>query len=820
MKEESNEMRKVRNVQGELTDLPEFNPRATLASRIRALLLEATGLPSLAHDYGTLGRNEELVTTSYGGAVTQIVSDGTFLYYGTEDIPGKIVKIDLDDFSYVNSVTLGSALGRSECLTLDDTYLYVGDHYDPATITRIRLSDFTIFDTLTLNVGDDYATELYVNGKYLIVTTTANIVRVDLDTFTRVDALVNTGAGGSTACSDGIFLYVVGGGIIDKIDLESFTEVDTIDTGYTTGFGATTDGISLYVCYKLEVPGKIVKLGCKNLDIKKVLTLDAGENTPKAVLLGNTYLYVGLGISPGELVIVDPVTFTRINKHTFANNESEALFTDGTYIYTGLHNALARNYIYPTKATIDYQWLEKLHRQLIEQSMPLAFYGKITTYTDPTHFKISTLSGDFGDDFFKNWYVYVVRDSAGAGAAPQGEDVKKITDYVSSTGAFTHLSFTANLAVDDEVLILHESIALAGAGSDYSGDIEIWDSFEYPSNAALQANWIEGGSAGNPTRSATSYYGQYGMESIVAGGTGYVYRTLTARNMKTLSNISIAARSNKAAGDTFRFTLYDSSGNYSYWTQTIAAQNTWENFNINPHSSPTAASTPAVDLEDIVEIRLANLTDASTYTFDLIRFESLVASKIGVGYDGQDDAVEETSSVRGHLLLIRDNLGTQKAYFKRRIVMGDTGAAQELTADPTTFEDSDAHVQAVINTWEDSALEYTIDGPETEVKTVQSLYIDLTWKDQLTGATATAGKSKWQINRGNAAPGTWDDLTDDHAAAAGEATVHRSGATMNETNGLQLPFKIKLQVQADKAEANAITVKAGSECIIEVEYEI
>jgi len=164
--------------------------------------------------------------------------------------------------------------------------------------------------------------------------------------------------------------------------------------------------------------------------------------------------------------------------------------------------------------------------------------------------------------------------------------------------------------------------------------------------------------------------------------------------------------------------------------------------------------------------------------------------------------------------------GTQKAYFKRRIVMGDSGAADELTADPTTFEDSAAHAQAVIDTWEDSGLEYTIDGPEAGTKTVKSLYIDLTWKDQLTGATATAGKSKWQVNRGNAAPATWDDLTDNHAAAVGVVTVHRSGAIMNETNGLQLPFKIKLQVQADKVEANAITVKVGSECVIEVEYEI
>lgn len=202
-----------------------------------------------------------------------------------------------------------------------------------------------------------------------------------------------------------------------------------------------------------------------------------------------------------------------------------------------------------------------------------------------------------------------------------------------------------------------------------------------------------------------------------------------------------------------------------------------------------------------------NVTDSSGAGCTVTDYTIYTRTK---GLDGIYDAIAAIALVAG----------TRKGYFKRRIVLGDTGAAQELTADPTTFEDSDAHNQAVINTWEDSALEYTIDGPETETRTVKSVYIDLTWKDQLTGATVTAGKSKWKINRGDAAPGTWDDLTDDHAAAAGEVTVHRSGAIMNETHGLELPFKIKLQVQADKVEANAITVKPGSECVVEVEYEI
>ncbi|GAI32424.1 unnamed protein product, partial [marine sediment metagenome] len=233
-------------------------------------------------------------------------------------------------------------------------------------------------------------------------------------------------------------------------------------------------------------------------------------------------------------------------------------------------------------------------------------------------------------------------------------------------GTFTHTTFTAILAVDDDVLILQKSIATAGAGGQFSGDIEIWDSFEYPSDASLQSKWINSGGADAPTRSLTAYYQQYSMQVTNTGiGVGEVHRSFSvARDIGTLNNIGIAARCDNA-GDTFQFTLYDSSGNYSFWTQTLTLANTWYALNIDPHSTPTGVGpgvTP-VDLDDIIEIRLANLTNGTTYLFDLIKFESLTASKIGIGYDGLDDNVETGSSVRGHLLLTDELLSRTGTFY-------------------------------------------------------------------------------------------------------------------------------------------------------------
>jgi len=108
----------------------------------------------------------------------------------------------------------------------------------------------------------------------------------------------------------------------------------------------------------------------------------------------------------------------------------------------------------PAGTTTLFAWLAKLFAL---GGQGLVYYGKVTTYTDTTHFKVSGLT-DFGDTFFKNYRAYVVRDAAGLGDAPQGE-MQPISDYVSSDGTFVHTAFTTPLTVGDEVLLLHERVA-------------------------------------------------------------------------------------------------------------------------------------------------------------------------------------------------------------------------------------------------------------------------------------------------------------------------------------------------------------------------
>ena len=95
---------------------------------------------------------------------------------------------------------------------------------------------------------------------------------------------------------------------------------------------------------------------------------------------------------------------------------------------------------------------------VLEQHNGLVFRGEVTTYTDTTHFNVSSLpeygnADDFPDEFFKDYAIYVAWDAGGAGAAPQGES-QDVTAYSSSDGEFTHAAFTTPLAVGDIVLLI------------------------------------------------------------------------------------------------------------------------------------------------------------------------------------------------------------------------------------------------------------------------------------------------------------------------------------------------------------------------------
>jgi len=83
----------------------------------------------------------------------------------------------------------------------------------------------------------------------------------------------------------------------------------------------------------------------------------------------------------------------------------------------------------------------------------LVHFGDITAVSAGVSSTIADLIG-WEDDYFLGWWMMIVRDDGGAGAAPQGE-YRQISSYTSTTGLMNHTAFSAADVVGDQAMLIH-----------------------------------------------------------------------------------------------------------------------------------------------------------------------------------------------------------------------------------------------------------------------------------------------------------------------------------------------------------------------------
>lgn len=386
-KEETIQQIRIRNVIGEKEDLPKQNPRASLASRMRALLLRTVGVPQLIHLYGTLEPNKILTLDTGENNISKIFSDGTYMYAGLDTYPAKVAKIDLSTFTKVSTLTLDTGENAIRSMCSDGTYLYVGTLTDPGKIIRINLSTFTKTSTLTLESSVEYnIRSLISDGTYLYAGCATEydirIVRINLSTFTKVNT-INTGDvnnrfvnalfsdssylyagldmspgkivkidpstftiisiltlnenGIGALFSDGTYLYASAVTYVVKIDLDTFTEVSALSISYAQFIHSLfSDGTYLYAGVAEVDPSKIVKIDLSSFIIESTITLGYGLYQVNTLFSDGTYLYIGLYWSPGKIVryYIIPTSDLHKRKIDLINEQTHT----GTY-YTYPSNA-------------------------------------------------------------------------------------------------------------------------------------------------------------------------------------------------------------------------------------------------------------------------------------------------------------------------------------------------------------------------------------------------------------------------------------------------------------------------------------------------
>ncbi len=209
-----------------------------------------------------------------------------FAYFGTDTIPGIIVKVGLTDFSRLGAFTLrtGENGVRSAVVDAVNGFAYFGTDTSPGMVVKVRLADFTLVGELTLKIGENKLRSAVIDPNHGFAyfgtdTQLGIIVKIRLADFSRDAALtLNPGEGG-------LISAVIGAN-------DSFAY-----------FGTDTS------------PGVVVKVSLSDFTRADALILNQGENSLRSAIIDTTrgFAYFGTDTDPGIVVKVRFSDFTRVD---------------------------------------------------------------------------------------------------------------------------------------------------------------------------------------------------------------------------------------------------------------------------------------------------------------------------------------------------------------------------------------------------------------------------------------------------------------------------------------------------------------------------
>lgn len=369
-KEETIELRHIRSVLGEKEDLPSFNPRASLTSRIRALISNSEQTPESINKYGTAGLSKSL---SIGFIPNTINSNGKYLFVGSLSAPAKITIIDLNTYAVLSTLDIsGYILGGISASEIDSNYLYVVGQ-GPATVVKINLDSFIVESSLLLSIGTDAPNDIKTDGTKLFISAmsiglSTLVYKVNIATFTQ-ETRTNMGFLGEVdLVLDGIFLYAINSDTVNinivKFNISTFTSIATLVLSQSTITQAKhvpyIHGNFLYIHNGDTLLSEVNLLTFTVSRIMNTVTLySSGSIT---ISDGSMLIITGNVLTASSVITyVDIATLTEYGTATIpANNKINTLIIDNTFLYLGLvGNLILRTYIYPTTKT-DSRYISKI----------------------------------------------------------------------------------------------------------------------------------------------------------------------------------------------------------------------------------------------------------------------------------------------------------------------------------------------------------------------------------------------------------------------------------------------------------------------------
>src|SRR5256712_7441494 len=266
-----------------------------------------------------------------------------FAYFVTCTSPGRIVKINLSDFSRVGALTLtiGEDCPLASVVDSANGFAYLGTYTNPSKIVKVQLSDLTRVGSIALNTGESFPRSAVidpVNG-FAYFGMQGRVVKIRLSDFTRVGAVLSTGVFTSAVIDiqNGFAYYGTNSnpGVIARIRLSNFTNTAPLTLSSTESFGsAVIDSANGFAYSGSSTHRGVLKVRLSDFTRVGYLLLHPGatEYVLSSAIIdpANGFAYFGTGDSPGSGIV------EQVRLSDFTHTGSLTLNPGETQLYSAV----------------------------------------------------------------------------------------------------------------------------------------------------------------------------------------------------------------------------------------------------------------------------------------------------------------------------------------------------------------------------------------------------------------------------------------------------------------------------------------------------
>ncbi|CUG64970.1 Hypothetical protein, putative, partial [Bodo saltans] len=232
---------------------------------------------------------------------------GGYIFFACQMFPGRLMRFDYTNMAYSGYVAGNVGDNTFYAMAIVGSLAYVACGVNPGRLVKFNLATMAYIAGVSGVTGENYFLSVFVQGAYVYTTTNTSpsrIVRFDPKTMTRMFAVSGNPLTDSALLAPvqlGAYVYYASAssnpGVVSRFRLDvTLTATPSRSLGWT----------SSNAIVPFPNPGTTVRRSSQ-------LLLNSSEIGFQSGFTDGTYLYYVANAAYGQMVRIDPVTFTRVD---------------------------------------------------------------------------------------------------------------------------------------------------------------------------------------------------------------------------------------------------------------------------------------------------------------------------------------------------------------------------------------------------------------------------------------------------------------------------------------------------------------------------